>query len=208
MTKMRKILEDIKTMPYYKNYAAASGAVHNVAKHEDAVEDKLKKHGLSYLQKGGIKQKQRDAWLNDADHSSMPDNSYISQPCGTHNSPDFIVKVDGDLHFIECKSAKGNKPMYNSGIPKEKYIYVFCSEKHDETTIYRGAHVCSPEVYEMLQECIREHRKIDEKYNAMLINENSVLQHYTRPMIMHNQNAAYFNEAVRSEHEQGVLNAV
>ena len=55
MSKMKEILEDILTMPYYKNYAAASGAVHNIAKHEDAVEDKFVKHGLSFFKKGFVR---------------------------------------------------------------------------------------------------------------------------------------------------------
>jgi len=35
--KARKITSDLLSMPYYKNYAAASGAVHNISNHEDAV---------------------------------------------------------------------------------------------------------------------------------------------------------------------------
>ena len=208
MSKMKEILEDILTMPYYKNYAAASGAVHNIAKHEDAVEDKFVKHGLSFFKKGGIKQNQRDAWLDGEDHSGIPDNSYISQPCGTHNSPDFILKIDGELHFIECKSAKEEKPMYNSGVPKEKYIYVFCSEKHNKTTLYFGGQVCPPEIYELIQTCIKEHRDLDKKHNKILKENKSLLTHYCRPMIQHVSSARYFSESIKNEREQGVLNAV
>ena len=35
---MIQLLNGIKAMPYFKNYAAASGAVHNIASHENAVE--------------------------------------------------------------------------------------------------------------------------------------------------------------------------
>jgi hypothetical protein len=43
---LSKILDDFNKMPYYKNYAAASGNVHNISKHEDAVNDVLKQNGF------------------------------------------------------------------------------------------------------------------------------------------------------------------
>jgi hypothetical protein len=209
---MRKILEDILKMPYFKNYAACSGKVHNVAKHEDAVEDILVDHGLNYLQKGGVKQAQRDRWLKGADHSDVPNNTFISQPCGTHNSPDFIVKSDDKLFFLECKSvSKGTTaPMYNSGVPKEEYIYIFCAEKYNETTIYMGGAVLPSKQEQMIQKHIAEARKRDEELNATLIN-NYGISYYTRPMIQHKGGKSktnYFTHNKRQLLERSVLESV
>ena len=202
---MKAILNSIREMPYFKNYAAASGKVHNDAKHEDAVQDIFLSHGLTHLQDGGVKQHQRDAWLKGADHSDIPNNTFISQPCGTHNSPDFIVKTDNKLFFLECKSVKGSAPMYNSGVPKAEYIYVLCSEKYNETTIYMGGDVLPSEQEQMIQRHIAEARKRDEELNALLENHYGI-SYYTRPMIQHKGgNKNYFTHSKRSTLEANVL---
>lgn len=192
-------------MPYYKNYAAASGAVHNISKHEDAVEDILEKQNFNKLERK-VTKRERDLWLEDNTASDLPDNCYIPQPCGTHNSPDFIVKEGGKLYFLECKSVskKTKAPMYNSGIPKHSYIYVFSAERYNKTTIYFGHNVVPPEDYKLFQECIDQHREIDEKYNQLFTNLFGI-QHYTRPMIKHVGGTDYFDNPYRENIEQGVL---
>ena len=42
----KALFKDLVAMPYFKNYAAASGMVHNVSNHEDAVKDILLKCGF------------------------------------------------------------------------------------------------------------------------------------------------------------------
>jgi len=208
MLKMKSLLKDVLTMPYFKNCAAQSGAVHNIANHENAVEDKLRKHGYVFFQEGGIEQSQRNAWLDGGDHSTIPDDCFISQPCGTHNSPDFIVKSQGKLYFIECKSVKGWTPMYNSGVPKDKYIYILCSEKYNETTIYFGGDVLPTKEEQLIQEHIAEARKRDEEFNKKFGNTYGI-SYYTRPMIQHKgPNKDYFKHSMRKQIEQKVLHAV
>ena len=208
---MRQIFEALLAMPYYRNHQASSGAVHNIKKHEDAVKGILIKHGLSEVDDHSTKgfRKKRDLWLQDASKCDMKDGTFISQPCGTHDSPDFIVKVGGRLEFLECKSVKGasKAPMYNSGIPKGEYIYVFTAERYDKTTIYFGRDVCPPEDYELMQKLIREHHALDEKYNKQFINQSGI-RHYTRPMIKHVGGFDYFTNSSRTQIEEGVLNAV
>ena len=123
-SRMRKVMEGILAMPYYKNYPAASGHVHNISKHEDAFEDKLIQHGYTKSRISKVSKSHRDELLRTGEYPEMEDNSYIPQPCGTHDSPDFIVKSEGQLFFLECKSVSGNsvKPMYNSAVPKSGYI--------------------------------------------------------------------------------------
>ena len=216
--KRKELLGQVLRMPYYKNHAAASGAVHNIASHEDAFEDLLIAGGMNehlkdtFLKKtkSKITKKERDSWRHTGIAVGMPPNSYISQPCGPNNSPDFIVKFgDGSIEFIECKSVKdaSKQPMFNSGIPVETYLYVFCAEKYDETTLFYGQDVCPPQDYELFQKIISEHRKIDERYNPQFVNKFG-LQHYTRPMVKHVGGTNYFKNPYRKEIEQRVLDGV
>lgn len=208
MSKARIIFEQILKMPYYRNYAAASGAVHNVSKHEDAVRDVFFSQDLLEVSRK-VTRKQRDLWLSDSSKCDLPNNSFVFQPCGQNDSPDFIMKVDGKTVFIECKSVKGGSkaPMYNSGIPKDNYIYVFTAERYNKTTIYFGRDVCPLEDYKLMQKLIREHRELDEKYNELFINRSGI-RHYTRPMIKHVGGFDYFTNSSRIQIEQGVLNAL
>ena len=206
---MKKVLKEILQMPYFQNYAASSGHVHNVAKHEDAVEDVLVRHGLK-RQDVRVPVKTRDGWLKGEDNP-LPDNCYISQPCGTHNSPDFIVKKGGKLYFLECKSVKGGTPMYNSGIPKDNYIYILSSKSHDGTTIYLGQDVLPAEEAKLILEHVKRARKQDELLNALLHSNGHGISYYTRPMIQHKGSKIikdYFLNSSRAELERNVLEFV
>jgi hypothetical protein len=176
------IFKDILLMPYYRNYAAVSGAVHNIANHENAVEDILCKHGLkkntmkykmpneslNKNTKGTVTLRQKDDWLNGGDHSMLPDNIYISQPCGTHNNPDFIVKSEGKLFFLECKSATdGATPVYNSSYALSGYIYIFSSKKYNKTTVFLGEDIVTPEAAKLYDDRQREHKLIDDKHDLI-----------------------------------------
>ena len=44
--KMLKIMRELHELPYFKNYAAASGAVHNISKHEDIICSVLENNDL------------------------------------------------------------------------------------------------------------------------------------------------------------------
>lgn len=216
---MKKIISQILKMPYHKNYAATSGAVHNIAKHEDAVEDsfvnnRLKEWNPSSTKKGKkspISKKRRNEVLEIKQFPEMPDNSYISQPCGTHNSPDFIVKCKGKIYMIECKSAKGGTPMYNSGVPTSEYVYIFTSEKHNATTAYWGEDVLDIESKRLIEEHIAKARRQDEKLNKLLVDNGHGITYYTRPMIQHKGTKFkkdYFLNPERSQLEKRVLNGV
>ena len=215
-SKMGKVLEDILKMGYHENRAAASGLVHNEANHEKAVEDVLLQHGLTKSEISKVSKRHRDELLRTREYPEMEDNSYIPQPCGKQDSPDFLVKSEGRLCFIECKSV-GNKttaPVYNSAVPKSGYIYVFCCKKYDETTIYLGQDLVSSEVSRRLHEHIERARKEDKKINKLLKNlpnNTHGIDYYTRPMIGHKGGQAindYFKHPRRNELEQSALNYV
>jgi|7_EtaG_2_1085326.scaffolds.fasta_scaffold06640_4 hypothetical protein len=205
---MKQILKAILTMPYYRNYQAVSGAVHNISNHEDAVEVLLLTFGLKLVERK-VSWAERDAWLINPSLCDMAEGTFVAQPCGKNSNPDFIVMLNGRVYFLECKSVGGSTkaPMYNSGIPKEKYIYIFCAERYNKTTIYFGKDVLPPDEYKIMMECIAEHRKVDEKYNPRFKNDFGI-NHYTRPMVKHVRGTDYFDNPHRKRIEQGVLDAV
>jgi hypothetical protein len=210
---MKKIIEQILKMPYYQNYAARSGKVHNVANHEGAVEDILIQHSIAKVERK-VKKSERDAWLA-GKPDDIRDGTYISQPCGTHNSPDFIVKTSGRLYFIECKSVtKEGTPVYNSGLPKKDYIYVFSSKKYDETTVYLGRDVARDTVAMILEQANKDIKARCNEVTEQLrqVGENTHgLGIYARPMYQHygsNKKKDYFKNSRREELEQNVLDFV
>lgn len=210
---MINVMNEVLAMPYYRNFQAVTGKVHNAACHEEAVEDVLISNGYAESSLEKITVNTRDEWLTGKysnDYDSMENNSYISQPCGTHNSPDFIVKdAKGKLFFLECKSAQQGTPMYNSGVPKSRYIYILSSKKHDATTLYMGKDCLPPEAKSLIENHIREARQKDAELNNKLKSLTSYgISYYTRPMIQHHGEAStkdYFLNENKMLNEQNVF---
>lgn len=215
---MTKIMKEIQNLPYYKNHAAASGAVHNFAQHEDAVAAVFDNNGLAHwVPKSNEKPSSEKVWSwidysirNEKPQTElvtpMPDYSYISQPCGTHDSPDFLLKLNKNIFLgIECKSADGYFPMYNSGGIKQNLIYVFCSKKVNSTTVYVGKDVLSVEQQKIIDELISKQRLLEKEYNDKLkaidVHHRGV-SYYTRPMIQQSGGAEYTNYFTHAERGQ------
>ena len=213
------LLKDLNAMPYYKNYAATSGMVHNVAKHEDAVKDILLKHGLKqWTPYKGFTKEVAWGWINiPALASQMPPMTFISQPCGSNDNPDFLVKMKTNVVFaIECKSSdtKTKKPLYNSGGITQNYIYVYSSQSTNSTTIYMGSAIITEEQQKLINEHILKHRADDavlnEKLKLIDTNHRGV-SYYTRPMIGQSGDSTctdYFNHEMKSASEENVFKFV
>ncbi|MGM9550944.1 MAG: type II restriction endonuclease [Clostridia bacterium] len=63
-------------------------------------------------------------------------NIYIHQPYGSQQFPDFLVFTKHKIFCLESKysTSNGNKPIWNSNLPKSNTIYIFgCYEKKDIT---------------------------------------------------------------------------
>jgi hypothetical protein len=210
ITLSKALFTELNEMPYFRNSAAASGAPHNYSKHEDAVEAVFKKHGLArweLSERGKISTDTYKSWIDTPSlASAMPPMTYISQPCGSNESPDFIVKLaDKVVLGIECKSAEGTKPQYNSGSIKRGYIYVFCSKKAEKTTIYVGKDVMSPEQDAIIKELIGKQKALEIEYNEKLHKcdvHTRGIDYYTRPMITQKGVAAYTDYFIHHEKEQ------
>lgn len=210
------VLKELASLPYFKNEAAASGAVHNVARHEDAIANVLKKHGFQ-LGKIPVGTKRNDAlkWIKEPQLSSVPNGTFIEQPFGTHNSPDFIIKVmDEVIIFLEAKSSSGTHPLYNSGGVSEDFLYVFCSKNTDQSTIYKGDSIITIQQQKLIDEHIEEARRKDKELNAKLkeIDSNHRgICFYTRPMINQsggNSYTNYFAHEAKTSAQEHALNWV
>ena len=109
------------------------------------------------------------SWLQDNDDSEMPPGSFLYQPCGSQNSPDFILRThNGVIAPFECKSSKGTFPLYNSGGIKSNFIYIFASEKINATTLFLGKDIANPETCLLIEEHIKKQREQDEILNKQL----------------------------------------
>lgn len=197
ITKLSNLNNKFNCMPYYKNYAAVSGFVHNVSNHEDAVRDILISEDLSQIE---MKQSKKtfESWIEKPELSTiMPINTFISQPCGKNDSPDFIIKLSNNFILpIECKSSTNTIPLYNSGGVKHNYMYIFSSNITNETVTYMGSAIITLQQQELIDAHIKEARERDEVLNKKLrdldINKRGI-SYYTRPMIGQSGGHIYTN---------------
>lgn len=66
--------------------------------------------------------------------------SYMMQPYGTQDYPDFVVFTNTLILPIETKYSKEkqSKPMWNGNLPKYNGIYVFASNGRKDVTFFTG----------------------------------------------------------------------
>ena len=208
-------VQQILSLPFYKNEAAASGAVHNTARHEDAIASVLEKNGfIRYPLASKLNRRETLKWIHQPQLSkNIPNGTFIEQPFGTHNAPDFIVKFSNNfVLFMEAKSsATALHPTYNSGGVKPDLLYVFCAKKINQTTIFRGSSIITLEQQRLIDEHIIEARKRDEELNSKLkeIDPNHRgISYYTRPMIIQSGGASYTNYFTHEQRQQAEHDAL
>lgn len=203
---MKNVIQDILKMKYF------SGS-YSDSEHENTVKNIFISHGFKE-QNMKIDKKLKLKALGTGKLSLLNNLCFIHQPCGKNNSPDFIVKNNNKLYFIECKSVKNSSsPVYNSGFPNEKYLYIFTSEKYNETTVFYGHQIVSKElmcIYEYYLEKIKILEKelaskLEDEYNPF------GLSYYVRDMFVHkgkNGKTNYFLNKERTRIEKEVLNSL
>jgi len=206
------LFTDLNVMPYFRNYAAASGAPNNNSTHEKAVEGVLVKHGfVSWEPKGDDVPDAKNVYKSWIDNPSlaiaMPYMTYIPQPCGTQDSPDFVVKFAKNIVLgIECKSSsKAKAPQYNSGGIKRNYIYIFCSKTVNKTTIYVGGDLMTRDQQKLIDELIIKQRELAAEYNKKIDELDTLkrgIYYYTRPMICQRGEDSIKNYFTHKEKDQ------
>jgi hypothetical protein len=196
LIKARALFRDVKSMPYYSF-------------HEKAVEGILTANGLkSWNTVIDINTTMVWDWIKTPEIASvMPNMTFMSQPCGSQSSPDFIVKLEeGVLLGLECKSSKTTAyPMYNSGGIKERLIYVYSSHARNATTIYMGEDILSKEQCVVIDELYMKQLELEKEYNGILksldVNKRGV-SYYTRPMICQTGGSEYTNYFTHPDRER------
>jgi len=127
--------------------------------HEANVEEVLKKHGF------------REQSVKDASNDKSG-YWYIKQPNGSQQPPDFKVGFEDKIMDIECKSCQtGYKPMWNASFPEQNTVYVFTNKRNNETLLFTGDQLVTPEVkaiYEKYKRLNKElHKQINQELNAL-----------------------------------------
>ena len=112
---------------------------------------------------------------------------------------------------LRSKIIQGNTPMYNSGGVKPHYIYVFCSEKTNQTTIYLGKSIITIEQNKILEELQQQIKALvvvaNEKLKMTDINDRGIC-YYPRAMINQaggNKCTNYFDHKNRQKAEDEVF---
>jgi len=152
MNKLRTFFERVLTLGYI-----AGGSENN--QQEKTIESLLVEYGFV---RSCVESVPKEIKFNTI--QGLKNNEYISQPCGTQDSPDFIVRSNEKNYYIECKSSKGYKPTYNSGLPKREYIYIFSSKPYDQTTIFRGCDILSENKRSLYEKLLKDYDKLLSTY--------------------------------------------
>lgn len=136
-------------------------------------------------------------------------NTYIYQPFGTQNSPDFIFFFNDTYIIVELKSGKTDTIIWSNHIPQKNWIYIFSlqNKKISGTTYFMGQDLISDEFREHLEKTYQEKREKSKKeLNDEVFNHPSNIwefNDYVRPMLV--CNTKYFrNIELRKEREKNV----
>lgn len=208
-------------MPYFKNQNARSGGA--VYGHEDAVAERIGSAGFVEADKKSYPKVTKSLlkkWATDGDDTELrkatvglPVGTFILQPAGTQGFPDVLVKDFNDRFVaVECKSGQnGLCPMWNDNVPKPNTLYVLASGEVNQTTIFMGCDVISPEEQQLMDEQEAAIAAVVKLYNQKM----AAIDKFGRGWLQksrkqHFQGGGgvktnYFTHASRSQCEQNAL---
>lgn len=188
---LRAFFRSVLAMEYY-----AGG--YQDSPHEKRIKELLLSHGFTEVN----------------GRANLEDGTFAYQPYGNNKNPDFLVQHRRKQYSIECKTSKGATPVYNGGLPKSDYIYIFSSMKYNETTIYYGRDILSDDTRKEYLELIKELRKVLDRHKKRIIDSDKYVRgfsFYIRNMYTQQGRANktdYFQHADRKKCESNVLNSV
>jgi len=65
---------------------------------------------------------------------------FIDQPFGSQRTPDFIVVIGGWVLYVELKRNKGKAITWNTGYPRNNYLYIYDSGKLGRILFFGNHH--------------------------------------------------------------------
>lgn len=176
---LHQAITEILAMPYFKNEQARSGGANYG--HEDAVAERFRQAKFTEVNKSSypkITKSMLKRWAKTGDDTDLrsatqglPPGSFILQPAGTQGFPDVLVlDFNNVFRSIECKSGKnGLCPMWNDNLPMPNTIYVLSSGIRNETTVFLGQDVITPEEQALMDEEEAAVAKVVKEYNQRMI---------------------------------------
>lgn len=205
---IKSAIQDILKMKYFAGSYLDS-------EHENIIKNIFISHKFKE-QKINISKKLKLQALETGKLPILDNLCFVYQPCGKNNSPDFIIKNNDKIYFIECKSVKnGSSPVYNSGFPNQKYLYIFTSGKYNETTVFYGHQIVSKELMDIYEHYLEKIKNLEKKLVSELEDNHEHnlfgLSYYVRDMFVHkgkNGKTNYFLNKERTRIEQEVLDSL
>lgn len=139
-------------------------------------------------------------------------DSYILQPNGKQNYPDFMVFEAGEVVCIEVKFGKPPRPVWNSGLPRPNGFYILGRRGKGDATFFRGADVVSAEESEQMHAFFDRMRSEEQAFNdSRMSGQRRGFEVYVRKAFMqskkYNKHADidFYNSPDRRRLEQNVL---
>ena len=140
------------------------------------------------------------------DSGIQDDNLIIEQPLGSQNTPDILIIHNKVGLPIECKTSSNDKITWNSGYPRENYIYLFNKYNgiNAGTTYFLGQDSILPSVRNELLKQDQIHKQQAKDFNKTLKeNYNTEWSLYPRPMFT--SSTKYFNNSnIKNNREKNV----
>jgi hypothetical protein len=164
-------------------------------RHEQNVEDILKDAGFKKVER--IEDVGSDGFY------------YIPQPNGSQSPPDFRVVANGESVDIECKSCKnGYKPMWNASYPKDDTVYVFTNRKDNNTMVFFGNKIVTPQVKAIYDDYIEQNKQLEkvfnQRLNALSVEQNPYrMRVYARNMFVQTR---HLNRDQQQQYKEDVIN--
>jgi len=106
----------------------------------------------------------------------------IHEPYGSQAAPDFILVVYGFIIYIEFKSSKTNKIMWNSAYSQKDWIYLYSNTDKNITMFFIGDNIIGPNEVKIIEDYILDYKSLSQKYNLKLNKINSKWTTYPRLM--------------------------
>lgn len=130
----------------------------------------------------------------------------IDKPNGQQNWPDTLL-IEGTFGLgIEYKSSKTGQPVWNSGLPKIRGLYLYHetgnSSPELRTTFFLGCDAISPPEEQLLVQGRTRNAEIADQINTALASMGSLWSLYPRPM--HNWKGRPARDPERADREQRV----